>query len=167
MGSGQRKATKRVEALSDDEVLSLDNQLCFALEVATRQVVRAYRPAFKELGITHPQYLVLLVLWEWERQGELNRTVKALGERLYLDSGTLTPLLKRMAANGLVTRSRSSVDEREVHIHLTAAGRALKKRAACVPRALLKQSPVQITELIKLRQQLKALRAAMDAADIE
>lgn len=148
-------------SVSDDELLDLDNQLCFALDVATRQVVRAYKPALNELGITHSQYLVLLVLWGCAKRGE-NPSVKALGERLLLDSGTLTPLLKRMAANGLVVRERSTEDERSVLIRLTTAGTALKKRAVCVPRTLLAQSPVPLTEIQKLKQQLKKLRATLE-----
>jgi DNA-binding MarR family transcriptional regulator len=162
MGLAQHKPAKLPASVTDDALLELDNQLCFALDVATRRVIRAYRPAFKELGITHPQYLVLLVLWEWAARKQAAPTVKALGERLVLDSGTLTPLLKRMAANGLITRERSTEDERAVHIRLTPAGLALKKRAACVPRTLLKQSPLPLTDLIKLREQLKKLRVALD-----
>jgi DNA-binding MarR family transcriptional regulator len=105
----------------DDELLALDNQLCFALDVATRQVVKAYKPALNELGITHAQYLVLLLLWEWAKR-DAQPNVKALGERLLLDSGTLTPLLERLAANGLVTRERSTQDERSVSIRVTPEG---------------------------------------------
>jgi DNA-binding MarR family transcriptional regulator len=151
-------------ATQDDELLQLENQLCFALDVAARHVVRAYRPALTELGITHSQYLVLLVLWAWAAVNEPRPTVKALGERLALDSGTLTPLLKRMMAHGLITRTRSTVDEREVFIAVTPQGQALKKRASCVPRSLLKQSPLSLPEIIKLRDQLKRLRGALDNA---
>jgi DNA-binding MarR family transcriptional regulator len=150
------------EVITDNDLLELDNQLCFALDVAARQVIKAYRPALSELGITHAQYLVLLVLWAWETHGEPRPTVKALGERLALDSGTLTPLLKRMGARGLVTRTRSTQDEREVFIRLTQQGLALKKRASCVPRSLMKQSPLSFGQIIKLREQLKKLRSALD-----
>jgi MarR family transcriptional regulator, organic hydroperoxide resistance regulator len=143
------------------DLLELDNQLCFALHATARQVVKAYRPALLELGLTHPQYLVLLVLWAWAREREPRPTVKALGERLGLDSGTLTPLLKRMQGLGLVTRTRSTEDEREVFVQLTPEGLALRKRARRVPVALLQQSPLPIGELIKLREQLKRLRAAL------
>jgi DNA-binding MarR family transcriptional regulator len=143
------------------DLLELDNQLCFALHATARQVVKAYRPALLELGLTHPQYLVLLVLWAWAREREPRPTVKALGERLGLDSGTLTPLLKRMQGLGLVTRTRSTQDEREVFVQLTPEGLALRKRARRVPVSLLQQSPLPIGELIKLREQLKRLRAAL------
>lgn len=159
--SSRNENGKSEPPVADDEVLKLENQLCFALDVATRQVIRAYRPVLTELGLTHPQYLVLLVLWEWTRNGERHPTVKALGERLLLDSGTLTPLLKRMASNGLITRIRSTEDEREVHIRLTPAGLALKKRTMCVPRTLLKQSALRLTDVTELHRQLRRLRAVL------
>jgi DNA-binding MarR family transcriptional regulator len=161
MAKPQRKAESLLRSVSDDELLELDNQLCFALDLAARLIVKAYRPALTELGITHAQYLVLLVLWSWDVHDEPRPTVKALGERLALDSGTLTPLLKRLAAHGLITRARSTEDERELVIRLTLEGRALKKRARCVPRSLLKQSPISLAELVKLRDQLRNLRAAL------
>jgi DNA-binding MarR family transcriptional regulator len=164
MSHAERKSDKTRGVIADDDLLQLDNQLCFALDVAARQVVKAYRPALTKLGITHAQYLVLLVLWDWATYDEPKPTVKALGERLVLDSGTLTPLLKRMFARGLVTRTRSTEDEREVFIRLTPEGLELRKRASCVPRSLLKTSPLSITEIIKLREQLKKLRAALDSA---
>jgi DNA-binding MarR family transcriptional regulator len=147
-----------------NELLELDNQLCFALHATARQVIKAYRPALAELELTHPQYLVLLVLWAWARDREPRPTVKALGARLELDSGTLTPLLKRLERRGLVTRTRSSEDERELFVRLTAAGLALKKRARCVPASLLQQSPVSLGELGKLRHQLTRLRAVLREA---
>jgi DNA-binding MarR family transcriptional regulator len=143
------------------DLLELDNQLCFALHATAREVVRAYRPALSELELTHPQYLVLLVMWEWARQRESRPTVKALGARLALDSGTLTPLLKRLETRGLITRTRSRDDERELFVHLTPAGVALKKRARRIPAALLEQSPFPVNELFKLRDQLKRLRSAL------
>jgi DNA-binding MarR family transcriptional regulator len=162
MGNAQRKSAVTPRFISDDDMLALDNQLCFALDAAARQVIKAYRPALSELGITHPQYLVLLVLWAWASRNESRPTVKALGERLALDSGTLTPLLKRMSARGLVTRTRSSDDQREVFIRLTSEGLALKKRASCVPRTLLSRSPLRLNDIIKLRTQLKKLRSVLD-----
>jgi DNA-binding MarR family transcriptional regulator len=164
MSSAGRRNTSaklNLRAIPDDTLLDLDNQLCFALDVAARMVVRAYRPALAKLGLTHSQYLVLLVLWEWQRKREPKPTVKALGERLALDSGTLTPLLKRMVERDLITRTRSTDDEREVFVRLTPEGAALKKRASCVPRSLLERSPIPLGEIIKLREQLKRLRAAM------
>ena len=147
-----------------DDLLDLDNQLCFALHATARQVVKAYRPVLAELELTHPQYLVLLVLWAWARERQARPTVKALGERLALDSGTLTPLLKRLESRGLITRTRSTEDERELFVHLTSAGLALKKRAHRVPVTLLRQSPLRITELVRLRDQPKKLRAALAEA---
>jgi DNA-binding MarR family transcriptional regulator len=143
------------------DLLELDNQLCFALHATARQVMKAYRPALGALELTHPQYLVLLVLWAWARDREPRPTVKALGARLELDSGTLTPLLKRLESRGLVTRTRSKEDERELFVHVTPAGLALKKRARGVPVALLDQSPLPIGELVRLRDQLKRFRAAL------
>ena len=108
-----------------DDPLRLDNQLCFALHAAAHAVTKKYRPLLGGVGLTYPQYLVLLVLWEGDR-----RTVSELGGRLYLDSGTLTPLLKRLEAAGLVLRARRSSDEREVEVALTAKGRDLRRAVA-------------------------------------
>jgi DNA-binding MarR family transcriptional regulator len=121
-----------VAALSDsDDPLLLDRQVCFPLYAATNLLNRLYGPVLSELGLTYPQYLVMLVLWEAEPQ-----TVGALGSRLHLDSGTLTPLLKRMESAGLVTRERDPADERRVLISLTGAGRKLRERAVHVPETL-------------------------------
>jgi DNA-binding MarR family transcriptional regulator len=149
----------------EHELLELDNQLCFALHSTARQLVRAYRPALEGLDLTHPQYLVMLVLFRWSREREARPTVKALGERLLLDSGTLTPLLKRLEARGLVTRTRSSGDEREVFVHLTRAGRALQKRALRVPLSLIRHSRMPLSEIVQLREGLKKLRSAIAEAD--
>jgi DNA-binding MarR family transcriptional regulator len=157
-------AREALAKVSTDELLDLDNQLCFALHSTARALVKSYRPVLAELELTHPQYLVLLVLWAWAREREPRPTVKALGERLALDSGTLTPLLKRLESRGLITRSRSSADERELFVQLTPAGHALKKRARRVPVSLLQHSVVPIGEIIKLREQLKKLRAALTEA---
>nr|MBP8203710.1 MarR family transcriptional regulator [Pseudomonas sp.] len=107
------------EILPVEEGLQLDNQLCFKLYAASRAVIRAYKPMLDQLGLTYPQYLAMLVLWEWQQQPPMLPTVKALGERLLLDSGTLTPLLKRLELQGLLQRKRSVSDEREVHLGLT------------------------------------------------
>ena len=136
----------------------LDEQLCFALYSASRAVTRAYAPLLEPLGLTYPQYLVLLVLWE--RDGA---SVKQLGERLALDSGTLTPLLKRLAAQGLVQRRRGEDDERVVRIHLTAAGRALRSKARKVPMELACRAGYDLAseramrDLVRLRDELTAL----------
>ena len=108
-----------------DGALLLDHQLCFALYSSSQAMTQLYRPLLTALDLTYPQYLVLLLLWEQDGQ-----SVSDLGERLFLDSGTLTPLLKRMEAKGLLERRRSTEDERRVQIHLKAAGRQLRARAA-------------------------------------
>ncbi len=138
--------------------LRLDHQLCFALYAASRAVVQAYQPLLAPLGLTYPQYLVLLVLWEEE-----GVPVKRLGERLQLDSGTLTPLLKRMEAAGLVTRARDAADERVVRIGLTPAGRALEARAAGVPTAMLCAAGLPIPALADLRETLHQLTSRLRA----
>lgn len=113
------------------ESLKLDNQLCFPLYAASRRIVNLYRPVLGPLGLTYTQYITLLALWEDDGQ-----TVKTLGNRLFLDSGTLTPLLKKLEAQGLVSRVRSTQDERNVTIHLTAAGHELKLEAVKVPQQI-------------------------------
>ena len=140
----------------------LDEQLCFALYAASRLVTRAYRPLLEPLGLTYPQYLVLLVLWEEAPCREQAASVGRLGERLRLDSGTLTPLLKRMEASGLVERSRSSADERVLEVRLTEAGRALERPAREVPLALLCESDAPASELVALRDRLKRLVDALE-----
>jgi DNA-binding MarR family transcriptional regulator len=113
----------------DESAILLDQQLCFMLYAASRAMTKAYQPMLKDLGVTYPQYLVLMVMWEWHQAGETDRTVSALGQRLMLDSGTLTPLLKRLEASGLLTRQRDDVDERRVLLRLTEAGMALRAKA--------------------------------------
>lgn len=134
-------------------MLLLDNQFCFALYSTSLAMTRLYKPLLDELGITYPQYLALLVLWE--RDG---LSVSALGERLLLDSGTLTPLLKRLEASGLVSRLRAVEDERRVHITLTPAGRTLKAQAAKIPGCIMNATQCTIPELLALTQQMQALR---------
>src|ERR1700728_1026471 len=114
--------------------LELDRQLCFALYTASRAVVRSYAPLLEDAGLTYPQYITMLVLWE---APERPRSVGELGERLHLDSGTLTPLLKRLSALGYVTRSRDAEDERRVLVTVTAEGLALRDRLASVPASFL------------------------------
>ena len=135
-----------------DPLLELDRQLCFALYRASRAVVQAYQPLLVELDVTYPQYLVLLLLWEQE-----GVPVKALGQRLDLDSGTLTPLLRRLEARGLVTRTRSADDEREVLVGLTAAGRRLHAKARRIPPRLLERACLTAPEAGRLREQIHAL----------
>ncbi len=141
-----------------DAMLKLDNQLCFALYSTSLSMTRLYKPLLDELGLTYPQYLAMLVLWE--KDGLM---VSELGERLYLDSGTLTPLLKRLESSGLISRIRAVEDERRVHITLTAAGRKLKARAARIPGCILSASQCSIPELIALTQQVQALRQQLVA----
>jgi DNA-binding MarR family transcriptional regulator len=135
-----------------DELLKLDNQLCFTIYACSREITSMYRPILDQLGITYPQYLVLLVLWEHELH-----TVKQLGERLYLDSGTLTPMLKRMESLGLLQRQRSQEDERHVNIRLTDKGQKLKEEAYCVPEALFTHSGVSSKEFGDLLGHFKQL----------
>ena len=134
-------------------MLQLDNQLCFALYSTSLAMTKLYKPLLDELGLTYPQYLAMLVLWE--KDGLM---VSELGERLYLDSGTLTPLLKRLEASGLVSRLRDAADERRVHITLTPAGRKLKALAAKIPGCILTASQCSMPELVALTQQVQALR---------
>lgn len=141
------------DTANTDAMLRLDNQLCFALYSTSLAMTRLYKPLLDALGITYPQYLVLLVLWE--RDG---LSVSELGHRLFLDSGTLTPLLKRMQAAGLVTRQRALDDERRVHIALTEASHLLKIRAAQIPGCILNAAQCPVPELVALTRQMQALR---------
>jgi MarR family transcriptional regulator, organic hydroperoxide resistance regulator len=142
--------------------LRLDQQVCFALYAASRAVIGLYRPLLGALGLTYPQYLVMLVLWEHG-----SATVKELSGRLELDSGTLSPLLKRLAAGGLVTRRRSSADERTVEVELTDAGRALRSRARMVPRKIAGATGLSDEELVALRSGLLHLTETVSATRLE
>ncbi|GGY08970.1 MarR family winged helix-turn-helix transcriptional regulator [Paludibacterium paludis] len=144
---------KTARTLSGNASLNLDDQLCFALYSASLAMNKVYRDALKPLGITYPQYLVFLVLWENDR-----RTVSEIGHRLYLDSATLTPLLKRMEAAGWLTRERDRADERVVLVSLTASGRALRESAHAIPGSLLCRSRLPVDELAGLRDALAGLR---------
>lgn len=147
------------------ELLRLEDQLCFALYAASRAMTRAYQPLLGPLGLTYPQYLVMMVLW-----AEGNASVRALGERLGLDSGTLTPLLKRLQSGGLVRRTRDAQDQRVVNIRLTPKGVALRARAKGVPVELLCRAgfPLQgsgLASLGRLRRALVALTKRLDDSD--
>jgi DNA-binding MarR family transcriptional regulator len=142
-----------------DVPLLLSNQLCFAVYSTAHAFNRAYKPLLDRLGLTYPQYLVMLVLWE--RDG---LSVKDIGERLFLDSGTLTPLLKRMEAAGLIERTRSTEDERRVLIALTSQGHALREKARAVPKAILAASACSISELSAMKNEIIALRDRLNAA---
>ena len=146
-------------APSTDEMLLLDNQLCFAVYSASLAMTRLYKPMLDEFKLTYPQYLVMLALWEQD-----GATVSELGERLSLDSGTLTPLLKRLETIGYLTRLRDAADERRVRITLSGAGRRLKARAADVPACLLAATQCDVPELIALTQQIQTLRDRIKAA---
>jgi DNA-binding MarR family transcriptional regulator len=139
--------------------LQLDNQLCFLFHRISRELTAAYRPLLADLGLTYPQYLVMLVLWEDDGLG-----VGEIGERLSLDSGTLSPLLRRLESAGLVTRVRAAEDERRVTIHLTAAGRDLEERAADVPAALAAHLVDEPTQYEVARASLKALADRLESA---
>jgi DNA-binding MarR family transcriptional regulator len=154
MSSSPRKPATR-----NAEWLQLDHQLCFALYAASLAMTKLYKPLLEPLGLTYPQYLAMLVLW----QGD-GVTVSQLGERLALDSGTLTPLLKRLEASGLVQRLRDTADERRVLLQLTPAGRALKARAVRVPQAIAAASGCELSELSALTARLKALRQQLSAS---
>ncbi|WP_199253812.1 MarR family winged helix-turn-helix transcriptional regulator [Mycolicibacterium mengxianglii] len=143
--------------------LSLDDHLCFALYAASRAVASAYRPLLTEFGLTYPQYLVLVVLGD-----EADITVSRLGERLQLDSGTLSPLLKRMESNGLIVRQRSALDERSVHVALTEAGRQLELKVRCVPERLAEMAgPEWMTEadVVRLRDDVNRLTAILRSTE--
>ena len=141
-----------------DSALLLDNQLCFALYSASLAMTKLYKPLLEELGLTYPQYLVMLVLWEAD-----GVMVSEIGHRLSLDSGTLTPLLKRLEAAGLISRMRDVQDERRVHIHLTQAGRKLKTRAAKVPACVAAASQCPLPDIVQLTKQVRALRDRLAA----
>lgn len=136
--------------------LLLDNQLCFALYSASLLMTKLYKPLLDDIGLTYPQYLAMLALWE-----EDGVTVSTLGARLYLDSGTLTPLLKRLEKAGFLTRERNEEDERQVLIRLTQEGRALKKRATDIPRKIIAATGANVPEIINLRKRLKKLRSEL------
>ncbi|MEV6695937.1 MarR family transcriptional regulator [Streptomyces sp. NPDC051453] len=155
-------ATETTETPGDEEFLRLDRQICFSLNAASRAFGGVYRTLLKDLGLTYPQYLVMLVLWE---DGEL--PVKRLGERLRLDSGTLSPLLKRLEAAGLVQRERSARDERSVNVRPTGAGTELRERAALVPRRIAAATGFDLAEIEDMRARLDRLTAALDGAALD
>lgn len=144
---------------TEEDWLRLDRQICFSLHAASRAFNGVYRVILKDLGLTYPQYLAMLVLWE---RGEL--PVKKLGEHLRLDSGTLSPLLKRLEAAGLVRRERDTRDERSVRVRLTEEGAALRERAEQVPRRIVASTGFDLEEIRELRARLDRLTTALDAA---
>ena len=147
-----------VRKLAAEQALRLDNQICFAVYSASHAFNRVYKPLLDRLGLTYPQYLVMLVLWERD-----NIPLKDIGERLFLDSGTLTPLLKRLEAAGLIKRTRSAEDERQVLIELTREGNALREQAKAVPQSILAASACSVGELVALKNEIVALRDRLNA----
>ncbi|PUA18250.1 MarR family winged helix-turn-helix transcriptional regulator [Glaciimonas sp. PCH181] len=144
------------DAVFGPDSLLLDNQLCFALYSASLTMTKIYKPLLQQLGITYPQYLVMLTLWERDAV-----TVSEVGERLYLDSGTLTPLLKRLEIAGLVRRQRAAKDERQVIVSLTAMGDSLRHQAQTIPQQVSCSAQCSLDELKALTGQLQRLRRAM------
>lgn len=136
----------------ENNQLKLENQICFKIYSAEREITKLYRNLLEELDVTYPQYLVLLVLWEGK-----SATVKELGQKLFLDSGTLSPMLKRMEGNNLIERRRSIEDERTVIISLTKKGEDLKDKAQCIPSKLLENLSLDMKELKNLNQTLSTI----------
>ena len=145
--------------MAEKPMATIDQMLCFAVYATGHAFTRFYKPRLDALDLTYPQYLVFLVLWEQD-----DVTVKALGERLFLDSGTITPLIKRLEARGLVTRRRDEDDERQVRIRLTKEGRDLKARAFSIPLAVIEGTGLTQDGAGAMREELLALRARLDAA---
>lgn len=147
---------KILSTMDRAEVQKLDHQLCFALYSTSLAMTKLYKPLLDELGLTYPQYLVLLALWECDAQ-----TVSSLGTRLGLDSGTLTPLLKRLEAAQLVLRQRDAQDERRVLVSLTATGQKLQKPAARIPACLIQSVSCELSEIAELTQSIQQLRSRL------
>lgn len=140
-------------------LLHLDNQICFAVYSAGHAFNRVYKQLLEKLGLTYPQYLVMLVLWERD-----HLPVKEIGEKLFLDSGTLTPLLKRLETAGLVKRTRGEKDERTVIVTLTAQGEAMRDQAKSVPQGILGASDCTAEELVAMKDDIIALRDRLNKA---
>ncbi|MEN2741372.1 MarR family transcriptional regulator [Microbacterium sp. X-17] len=138
-----------------EDLLALENQVCFGLAVAARSVIALYRPVLEPLNLTHPQYLVMLALWEREP-----RSVKELSDALQLEPATLSPLLKRLEANGYVERRRSSSDERALEVTLTHAGRELRAEAEKIPPRIVERLGLPVDEIVNLRESLRTIIAA-------
>ncbi|MDQ1096841.1 MULTISPECIES: MarR family winged helix-turn-helix transcriptional regulator [Chryseobacterium] len=136
--------------MESSENLKLENQICFPLYVIAKEITGLYRPFLDELDMTYPQYLVMMVLWEHD-----GMTVSCIGEKLYLDSGTLTPLLKRLEAKGLITRQRKKEDERVVEVFITEAGQQLKSKACSVPEKIVNSTKVDPEDLMRLKESVQ------------
>lgn len=156
------------ELATDIDPLSLERQVCFALAVTNRAVLAVYRPLLEPLGLTHPQYLVMLALWDHAKSTPgtdvAPLSVKDVAALLQLDSATLSPMLKRLQTQGLISRTRSTVDERTTHVELTAQGRDLRRQALKVPPAVVAHLGVELSELDHLREVLTKINAAALAA---
>jgi len=160
-GLERSEVTKGVDLATLPDPLALERQVCFALVVAARSVLSVYRPLLEPMGLTHPQYLVMLALWN---QSPLS--VREIGTLLQLDSPTLSPLLKRLASAGLITRTRSDDDERRLCIKLTQQGRDLRERALQIPPAVVARLGIELPELELLHTSLtKVIKAAREADD--
>ncbi|WP_144763019.1 MarR family winged helix-turn-helix transcriptional regulator [Curtobacterium sp. 9128] len=146
-------------AQTEIDPLALDRQLCFALAATSRSVIGLYRDLLEPMGLTHPQYLVMLALWEHDP-----RSVRDIARELRLDSATLSPLLKRLEASGYVRRARSTTDERQLEVSLTTAGRALRDRARSVPTTVADRLGWPLERLERLKDELTDLLAVVDAA---
>jgi DNA-binding MarR family transcriptional regulator len=144
--------------------LALERQVCFALAVTNRAVLAVYRPLLEELGLTHPQYLVMLALWDNAKAAGEPLSVKDIARLLQIDSATLSPMLKRLQAQGVITRSRSEADERTTHVELTPQGRTLRRQALKVPSAVVERLGVDLSELEHLHAVLTRINAAALAA---
>ena len=150
--------------VTDTDPLSLERQVCFALAITNRAVLAVYRPLLEPLGLTHPQYLVMLALWDNEKTHGDPLTVKDIAGLLQTDSATLSPMLKRLQTQGLITRSRSATDERTTQVELTHKGRNLRRQALNVPPAVIERLGVELAELEHLHQALTRINAAALAA---
>jgi DNA-binding MarR family transcriptional regulator len=153
----------------DVDQLALERQVCFALAVTNRAVMAVYRPLLEPLGLTHPQYLVMLTLWDHQKATTADRTplsVKQIASAVQLDSATLSPMLKRLEALGLVTRTRSTADERSTHVDLTREGTALRRRALEIPSAVAARLRAEPAELEELHRLLTRVNSAALAAGV-
>ena len=155
MAVEKKLAEKALDMAGEDELLKLDNQLCFSLYVCSKEVIKRYKPLLEPYGLTYTGYITMMALWEKD-----NVNVKELGSRLFLDSGTLTPLLKKLEAQGYVERTRDPRDERNIIIRLTEKGRDLKQMAVCVPRLMIDGLDIGNMKAVVL---MKTLHQLMDA----
>src|ERR1700682_5249391 len=151
---------------ADVDPLSLERQVCFALAITNRAVLAVYRPLLEPLGLTHPQYLVMLALWDNEKSSSPPLSVKQIAALLQMDSATLSPMLKRLQALGFITRSRSATDERTMQVELTTKGRTLRRKALTIPPAVVERLGVGIDELEHLHDVLTGINAAALAAGV-